>query len=46
MGKEVFKALINDPLLASVPKILETPYAPEDLHEVAEDLNIMRNLSV
>lgn len=44
VGKEVFKALINDPLIAHVPKILETPYTPKDLHEVAEDLTIMRSL--
>lgn len=44
MGKEVFKALINDPLITHVPKILETPYTPEDLHEVAEDLRIMQSL--
>ena len=43
IGKQGFAAIINDPRVAAVPKILETPKS-EDMHEDVENLQILRSL--
>jgi deoxyribonuclease IV len=43
MGLEGFRAMMNDPRLRGVPKILETDKS-EDLHEDVENMSALRNL--
>ena len=43
MGLEGFRALMNDPRLANIPKILETDKS-EDLHEDVENMKVLRDL--
>jgi deoxyribonuclease-4 len=43
MGLEGFRAMMNDPRFAAVPKILETDKS-EDLHEDVENMNVLRGL--
>ncbi len=43
MGLEGFRALMNDPRLANIPKILETDKS-EDLHEDVENMAVLRDL--
>ena len=43
MGLEGFRALMNDPRLANIPKILETDKS-EDLHEDVENMIVLRGL--
>jgi deoxyribonuclease-4 len=43
MGLEGFRALMNDPRLAGVPKILETEKS-EDMHEDVENMNVLKSL--
>ena len=43
MGLEGFRAMMNDPRLRGVPKILETDKS-EDLHEDVENMSVLRNL--
>jgi deoxyribonuclease-4 len=43
MGLEGFRALMNDPRLAHIPKILETDKS-EDLHEDIENMGVLRGL--
>lgn len=43
LGKEAFRLILNDPRLAGVPKILETPKS-EDMHEDVENLTALREL--
>ncbi|RPH38209.1 deoxyribonuclease IV [bacterium] len=43
MGLEGFRALMNDPRLANIPKILETDKS-EDLHEDVENMSVLRGL--
>ena len=43
LGLEPFRLILNDPRLAEVPKILETPKS-EDMHEDVENLRILRGL--
>ena len=40
MGLEGFRALMNDPLLVNIPKILETDKS-EDLHEDIENMRLL-----
>jgi deoxyribonuclease-4 len=44
IGLEGFRALMNDPRLVDVPKILETPKS-EDMHEDVENLSVLRSLA-
>jgi deoxyribonuclease-4 len=43
LGLDAFRVILNDPRLAQVPKILETPKS-EDMHEDVENLRISRGL--
>lgn len=43
IGLEGFRALMNDPRLAPIPKILETEKS-EDMHEDVENMNLLRSL--
>jgi deoxyribonuclease-4 len=43
IGLEGFRMLVNDPRLATVPKILETEKS-EDMHEDIENMNVLRSL--
>lgn len=43
IGLQGFAALMNDPRLVSIPKILETPKS-EDMHEDVENLRILTSL--
>jgi deoxyribonuclease-4 len=43
IGTEGFRLLMNDPRLANIPKILETPKGP-DLHEDVENMRLLRSL--
>jgi deoxyribonuclease IV len=43
IGLEGFRRLMNDPRVASVPKILETEKS-EDMHEDVENMNALRSL--
>jgi len=43
IGLEGFRALMNDPRLVDVPKILETPKS-EDMHEDVENMSVLRSL--
>jgi deoxyribonuclease IV len=43
MGLEGFRALMNDPRLVNIPKILETDKS-EDLHEDIENMRLLKNL--
>lgn len=44
IGLEGFKALMRDPRLVNIPKILETPKS-EDMHEDVENMNVLRLLA-
>ena len=44
IGLEGFRALMNDPRLVDVPKILETPKS-EDMHEDVENMSVLRSLA-
>ena len=43
IGLTGFRALMNDPRLANVPKILETEKS-DDMHEDIENMNVLRSL--
>jgi deoxyribonuclease IV len=43
IGLAGFRMLVNDPRLATVPKILETEKS-EDMHEDIENMNVLRSL--
>jgi len=43
IGLEGFRALMNDPRLENVPKILETEKS-DDMHEDVENMNLLRSL--
>ena len=43
LGRDAFGFVLNDPRLAHIPKILETPKS-EDMHEDVENLNVLRGL--
>jgi deoxyribonuclease IV len=43
LGLAAFGFILNDPRLAAVPKILETPKS-DDMHEDVENLNVLRGL--
>lgn len=43
IGREGFRALMNDPRFASIPKILETDKS-EDMHEDVENMDALRSL--
>jgi deoxyribonuclease-4 len=43
VGVETFRRLLNDPRLANLPMLLETPRS-DDLHETIEDLTLLRGL--
>jgi len=45
IGLEGFRAIMNDPHLTSIPKILETPKS-EDMHEDVENLEVLKSLVV
>jgi deoxyribonuclease-4 len=44
IGLEGFRAMMNDPRLDNIPKILETPKS-EDMHEDIENMNVLRSLA-
>jgi deoxyribonuclease IV len=44
IGLEGFRAMMNDPRLVDVPKILETPKS-EDMHEDLENMGVLRSLA-
>jgi len=44
IGLEGFRAVMNDPRLNNIPKILETPKS-EDMHEDLENMSILRSLA-
>jgi deoxyribonuclease-4 len=44
IGLEGFRAMMNDPRLDQIPKILETPKS-EDMHEDIENMNVLRSLA-
>lgn len=44
LGLTAFRMLMNDPLLADIPKILETEKS-EDLHEDVENMALLRSLA-
>jgi deoxyribonuclease-4 len=43
IGIEGFRAMMNDPQLDNIPRILETPKS-EDMHEDVENMNALRSL--
>lgn len=43
LGLETFRMVVNDPRLAALPGLLETPKS-DDLHEDAENLAVLRSL--
>jgi deoxyribonuclease-4 len=44
IGLEGFRAMMNDPRLNNIPKILETPKS-EDMHEDLENMSVLRSLT-
>lgn len=44
IGRKGFRAIMNDPRLINIPKILETPKS-EDMHEDVENLRVLRGLA-
>jgi deoxyribonuclease IV len=43
IGLEGFRHLVNDPALAEIPRILETPKGPELIEDI-ENLAVLRSL--
>ena len=43
VGLEGFRAMMNDPRLVTIPKILETPKS-EDMHEDVENMNVLKSM--